>query len=89
MKLRGFVHGVFLWKSQNIMQEFNNRFKFAIQLMNAQQWNRAEFELGHLQIAYPGNVNVLTALAELYYYKKNMRQVMAYLAKAQSGLNFE
>ena len=71
------------------MQEVNNRFKFAIQLMNAQQWDRAEFELGHLLLAYPGNVNVLTALAELYYYKKNMRQVMAYLAKAQSGLNSE
>ena len=58
------------------------KYQNAIALMNARQWQRAEYELGHLMLLNPQQPAVYAALSECAYYRRQMRQAVAFRDKA-------
>lgn len=60
----------------------NPRYRNAIALMNARQWQQAEFELGHLMLLDPQQPALYAALSECAYYRRQMRQAVAFRDKA-------
>jgi tetratricopeptide (TPR) repeat protein len=64
----------------------NPKYQNAIALMNARQWQQAEFELGHLMLLNPQQPALYAALSECAYYRRQMRQAVAFRDKAYACL---
>lgn len=65
---------------------FDPQFQEGLQFLQAGQYARAEFALGHVLMRHPGQVAVLCALAECRYLGRDMRQAQAYVRHAQAVL---